>query len=586
MTTILTARLLPGIAKAPIRLTDGLISAIDERLAAVPPERGGAILATGGLLHLLVEDTSGRYSGASWDISAELSAAVGELETAGHGTLAGTVHTHPRGIPDPSGTDIATTTEALELNPHLDQLVIAVVTEGTPREHDLPVGERHRMSLHVLWRDREGNPALALLRGEVVPLAADLAAAGIDLTSGTEIRPRRPGRRPAPAGHGHALPTVVSLNHSPRLVVPVPADRPAALFIHPGYPQTGPIAVTASQDGGTTALEPLPSPWDPVTPAAPQVLALARSAAGRHVSGATERVWPLVGGLADQRVLVAGAGSVGSRIAEDLVRSGVGGLAIVDPDKVDAANLARTVYTAADIGVPKPDALSRRLRAIDPAVIVDRHPSPLGDLDFAQALDGVSLVVAATDDMGEQALLAHHAYAAGIPLVACALYKAASAGEVVISMPAAATACWACAVGAGTAADSYRPERDYGLDGRLAGEAALGPSIHLVAGVASTIALGLLAGPDSVPGVGLKRLLAERRTLGLISTTAGWDFFKQVFAGMNHQHSPQSVWVRVEASPDCPVCGTRPVPPLDSRAGAQLTETISQLRQDLLAEKT
>ena len=32
-------------------------------------------------------------------------------------------------------------------------------------------------------------------------------------------------------------------------------------------------------------------------------------------------------------------------------------------------NLARTVYSAADIGMPKPDALARRLQAIDPAVL-------------------------------------------------------------------------------------------------------------------------------------------------------------------------------------------------------------------------
>ena len=135
-------------------------------------------------------------------------------------------------------------------------------------------------------------------------------------------------------------------------------------------------------------------------------------------------------------------------------------------------------------------------------------------------------------------MLAHHAYAVGIPLVACALYKAAAAGEVVISVPAAKNACWSCAVGAGTAADQYQPERDYGLGGRLAGEAALGPSIHLVTSVASSIALGLLAGPGSPAGRALVRLLAENRTLGLIATSANWDFFRQVFAGMEHQHAP------------------------------------------------
>jgi molybdopterin/thiamine biosynthesis adenylyltransferase len=351
------------------------------------------------------------------------------------------------------------------------------------------------------------------------------------------------------------------------------------LLIHPDYPQTGPIAVTSRQDAGTPAA--LPSPWDPVAAPGPQLAALARAAASRRITGSTKRVWPLVGALSGRRVLVAGAGSVGSRIAEDLVRSGVGAFTVIDPDRVEAPNLARTVYSAADIGTPKPGALARRLQAIDPAVVVDLHPAPLGTTHLPQALAGVSLVVAATDDMAEQALLAHHAYAAGVPLVACALYKKAAAGEVVLSVPAAGTACWRCAVGAGTPSDSYRPGRDYGLGGRLAGESALGPSIHLVAGVATSAALGLLAGPTSPAGRHLKRLLRQRRTLGLIATAPAWDFFQNVFAGMDHQHAPQSVWVRVDPNADCPVCGACPVPPLDAQAGSEIAHIISEHRQSI-----
>jgi molybdopterin/thiamine biosynthesis adenylyltransferase len=559
-------------AMPPIRVTDGLLSAVSHRLLAVPPERGGAILAVGDLLHLLVEDTSGRYSQASWDISAQLSATIGEMEAAGHGTLAGTVHTHPVGIPDPSSTDVETTREALDLNPHLGGLVIAIVTEGAPRPPDLPVGTGHRMSLHQLRRDPRGQASLARVGGEIVPLVNDLAAAGLRLVSAASISSWRRARR-------RAVPTVIIVNHRPRLAVRVPAPRPAALLVHPGYPHAGPIAVTGQlAESAGAHLKPLPSAWDPVAAPGPQLAALACAAAGRRIAGSTRRVWPLVGALAGQKVLVAGAGSVGSRMAEDLVRSGVGALTIIDPDRVDAANLARTVYSAADIGLPKPDALARRLEAINPSVLVDRRPCPLGTADLARLLTGVSLVVAATDDLAEQGLLAHYAYAARVALVACALYRKAAAGEIVLSVPAAETACWTCAVGAGTAADAHRPGRDYGLGGRLAGEAALGPSIHLVADVATSAALGLLAGPRSPAGRRLGPLLAQRRTLGLITTVPQWGFFKEVFRGMGHQHAPQSVWVRVDRTPDCPVCGARPIPPLNRHAGADLTEIISQYR--------
>ena len=165
-----TGRSEGDVTGAPVRVTDGLIDAILARLVTVPPERGGALLTAGGLVHLLVEDSSARYSQTSWDISTALSATVGEIEAAGHGTLAGLVHTHPPGIPEPSSTDIATTRDALGLNPHLGELLIAIVTEGTPREHDLPVGPRHRMSLHVLRRNHTGQPSPAPVRGAVVPL--------------------------------------------------------------------------------------------------------------------------------------------------------------------------------------------------------------------------------------------------------------------------------------------------------------------------------------------------------------------------------------------------------------------------------
>ena len=322
------------VTSAPVRVTDGLIDAILARLATISPERGGALLAAGGLVHLLVEDSSARYSRTSWDISAALSATVGEIEAAGHGTLAGTVHTHPPGVPEPSSADIATTRDALRLNPHLGELLIAIVTEGTPREHDLPVGSRHRMSLYMLRRNHTGQRPPVQVRGAVVPLAADLAAAGITIASATSItswRRRRRGRTARPRAE---LPTVVTLNHDPRLAVQVRSARPAVLLIHPGYPQVGPIAVTGRQNAGSQAvLQPLPSPWDPVTQAGPQLAALARAAAGRRIAGSTKRVWPVVGALSGRRVLIAGAGSVGSRVAEDLVRSGVGAFTVIDPNR-------------------------------------------------------------------------------------------------------------------------------------------------------------------------------------------------------------------------------------------------------------
>jgi len=558
-----------------VRLTDGVVAALEVALARRMPERGGALLAVDGLVHLFVEDTAGRYSGASWDISARLSDTVGQIERAHHGILAGTVHSHPASVPDPSSQDSVTMAAALDLNPHLDELVVAVLTEGEPRPFDVAIGPRHRLSLHILRRRVSTMPPeLVLAAGRVVTLNSDLAYAGCPLRSASTVEEWRPGA-PPPAAEA-PLGRVVQLAGRPRLLIEVASRKDGALLVDAAYPLVGPLAVRVSPDT-QPAVTALPSPWDPVSPAAAQLRALARAATGRQLDGATARTWPLVGSLASKRVLVAGLGSVGSRIAEDLCRCGVGNFVLVDPDTVEASNLARTVYEAADVGRPKTEALSRRLRAVDPAVTVETHQLTLGGADLRALVTGVDLVVGATDHMGEQAVLAHHAYHGGVPMVACALYKAAAAGEVVLAVPSAATACWFCAVGEASGVSQYRPDRDYGAGGRLAGEVALGPSIHLVANVATITILGLLAGAGTPVWERVEPLLAQRRTLGVISTVAGWEFFAELFAGHAHQHSPQSVWVQVQKNPDCPVCGDARLAPPDPRTGSALADMLKAL---------
>lgn len=68
-----------------------------------------------------------------------------------------------------------------------------------------------------------------------------------------------------------------------------------------------------------------------------------------------QRVWR-------QRVLLVGCGALGTTIAEQLVRAGVGFLSIVDRDLVEITNLQRQVlFDEADIGSPKAVAAASRL---------------------------------------------------------------------------------------------------------------------------------------------------------------------------------------------------------------------------------
>jgi molybdopterin/thiamine biosynthesis adenylyltransferase len=71
-------------------------------------------------------------------------------------------------------------------------------------------------------------------------------------------------------------------------------------------------------------------------------------------------------------VLVVGAGGLGCPAAAVLAASGVGSLALADPDQVDLTNLHRQLlYRTADVGRPKVGAAVERLRRIYPTLAVE-----------------------------------------------------------------------------------------------------------------------------------------------------------------------------------------------------------------------
>ena len=71
--------------------------------------------------------------------------------------------------------------------------------------------------------------------------------------------------------------------------------------------------------------------------------------------------------LVDKRVHIIGCGSVGSTIAENLVRCGISNLTLYDFDKVEAHNITNQMFRYGDIGSLKVDALKEILVEIDPA---------------------------------------------------------------------------------------------------------------------------------------------------------------------------------------------------------------------------
>jgi adenylyltransferase/sulfurtransferase len=106
------------------------------------------------------------------------------------------------------------------------------------------------------------------------------------------------------------------------------------------------------------------------------------------------------------RVLVVGAGGLGSPVAMYLAAAGVGTLGIVDFDRVDATNLQRQViHGTGDVGRLKLDSARDRIAEINPHVQVEGFPQRLTSADAREVVRGFDVVVDGTDNFPTRYLL-------------------------------------------------------------------------------------------------------------------------------------------------------------------------------------
>ncbi|CAO95820.1 ThiF family adenylyltransferase [Erwinia tasmaniensis] len=126
--------------------------------------------------------------------------------------------------------------------------------------------------------------------------------------------------------------------------------------------------------------------------------------------------------LAQARVLVIGAGGLGSALLPLLAAAGVGYLRLYDGDRVEEHNLHRqTLYGMQDIGEEKVFCARRALATRNPECVVDARPHALTASATEAALDGIDLAIDAADNFAltwqlSDACLAHH-----IPLVSASV---------------------------------------------------------------------------------------------------------------------------------------------------------------------
>jgi molybdopterin/thiamine biosynthesis adenylyltransferase/rhodanese-related sulfurtransferase len=110
--------------------------------------------------------------------------------------------------------------------------------------------------------------------------------------------------------------------------------------------------------------------------------------------------------LLDAKVLLLGAGGLGSPAALYLAAAGVGTLGIVDDDEVDLSNLQRQVIHTTDrIGVPKVDSAEETINAINPDVDVVKHPVRLDASNVIELIEPYDIVVDGLDNFPTRYLL-------------------------------------------------------------------------------------------------------------------------------------------------------------------------------------
>jgi molybdopterin/thiamine biosynthesis adenylyltransferase/rhodanese-related sulfurtransferase len=138
--------------------------------------------------------------------------------------------------------------------------------------------------------------------------------------------------------------------------------------------------------------------------------------------------------LLDSKVLLLGAGGLGSPAALYLAAAGVGTLGIIDMDVVDSSNLQRQILHNVDrVGMRKVDSAKMTLTAMNPDVKVLTYDTRLGADNILDIIDGYDVIVDGTDNFPTRYLVNDAALVKNIPVVHGSIFR--FEGQVTVFSP-------------------------------------------------------------------------------------------------------------------------------------------------------
>jgi molybdopterin/thiamine biosynthesis adenylyltransferase len=128
--------------------------------------------------------------------------------------------------------------------------------------------------------------------------------------------------------------------------------------------------------------------------------------------------------LLDARVLLLGAGGLGSPVGLYLAAAGVGTIGIVDMDDVDESNLQRQIIHRTDrVGQRKVDSAKASILALNPHLNVETYDTRLDASNVLEILTGYDVVVDGADNFPSRYLLNDASVKLGIPVVHGSVYR-------------------------------------------------------------------------------------------------------------------------------------------------------------------
>jgi molybdopterin/thiamine biosynthesis adenylyltransferase/rhodanese-related sulfurtransferase len=226
--------------------------------------------------------------------------------------------------------------------------------------------------------------------------------------------------------------------------------------------------------------------------------------------------------LLDSKVLLLGAGGLGSPAALYLAAAGVGTLGIIDMDVVDASNLQRQILHNTDrIGERKVDSAKKTLTLINPDVNVVTYDVRLGADNILDIIDGYDVIVDGTDNFPTRYLVNDASLLKRIPVVHGSIFR--FEGQATVFNPYEGP-CYRCMI----------PEP---------------PPAELAPSCAEAGVLGVL------PGIvgSIQAIEAIKMLLGIGETLQGrllaYDALEQSFRTF-----------KVHRDPHCPACGPDAAP--------------------------